>query len=230
MRKIFYITLVAFLLIASASCESGKAESTTTKKIPEKLKLPDTSKNTRKIIALGDSLTAGFGLAEKESYPFLLQQKLKRDGFDYEVVNAGVSGDTSRGGLERADWVLSQPNVEIMILSLGGNDLLRGVPPSNMKKNLEAIIKKAKEKDVEVLLCGMLAPDSMGQDYQKQFVKTFPDLASKYELQYLPFMLEGVALEKELNQPDGIHPNAKGTKLMTENIYKELKPMLKKKE
>lgn len=181
-----------------------------------------------KIIAFGDSLTAGFGLEEIESYPYLLQQKLKADGYDYEVVNAGVSGDTSLGGLERIDWTLESDNAKILILELGANDLLRVVPPEKMRDNLDRIIEKAKAKNVEILLCGMIAPPTMGAEYQRAFSDAFPDLAEKHDVDYVPFLLDGVALNKELNQADGIHPNAHGTRLMTENIYKELKPLLTK--
>ena len=179
-----------------------------------------------KIIAFGDSLTAGFGLAEKESYPYLLQEKLKADGYDFEVVNAGVSGDTSLGGLERSDWVLEQENMKILILELGANDLLRGVPAAKVKENLDKIIRKAKEKNIKVLLCGMLAPPTLGAEYQRDFTLVFPDLASEHKIQFLPFLLEDVALKKDLNQADGIHPNAEGEKIMTDNVYKALKPML----
>ena len=171
-----------------------------------------------KIIAFGDSLTAGFGLAEKESYPYLLQEKLKADGYDYEVVNAGVSGDTSLGGLERSDWVLEQDNAKILILELGANDLLRGIPVAKMKENLDKIIKKAKAKNLKVLLCGMLAPPTMGAEYQRDFTMAFPDLASENKVDFLPFLLDNIATKKELNQADGIHPNAEGEKIMTDNI------------
>ena len=181
-----------------------------------------------KIVAFGDSLTAGFGLEEKESYPYLLQKKLEADGYNYEVVNAGVSGETSLGGLERIDWVLEQENVRILVLELGANDLLRGLPVAKMKQNLDTIIKKAKAKNIKVLLCGMLAPPTMGAQYQREYVNAFPDLASEYKVDFLPFLLENVALNKELNQGDGIHPNAKGEVIMTDNIYKALKPMLAK--
>jgi acyl-CoA thioesterase-1 len=181
-----------------------------------------------KIIAFGDSLTAGFGLAEKESYPYLLQEKLNADGYGYEVVNAGVSGDTSLGGLERIDWVLEMENVEVLVLELGANDLLRGVPVARMKENLDKIIRKAKAKNVKVLLCGMLAPPSVGAQYQRDYTNAFPDLASEHKVEFLPFILERIALDKNLNQADGIHPNAEGARVMTENVYKELKPMLKK--
>ena len=191
------------------------------------LKTPQATANRPKIVAFGDSLTAGFGLTERESYPYLLQERLKADGYDYEVVNAGVSGDTSLGGLERVDWVLEQDNVEIVILELGANDLLRGVPVAKMKTNLDQIIRKAKAKNVTVLLCGMLAPPTMGAEYQRAYSAAFPDLATEHNVAYLPFLLENVALKRELNQADGIHPNAEGTKIMMANIYEELKPMLK---
>ncbi|MEO8042525.1 MAG: arylesterase [Acidobacteriota bacterium] len=191
------------------------------------LKTPEATANRPKIVAFGDSLTAGFGLTERESYPYLLQEQLKADGFDYEVVNAGVSGETSLGGLERADWVLEQENVQIIVLELGANDLLRGVPVAKMKTNLDQIIRKAQAKNVKVLLCGMLAPPTMGADYQRDYTNAFPDLADEYKVAYVPFLLENIALKKDLNQADGIHPNAEGTKIMTANVYKKLKPMLK---
>ena len=181
-----------------------------------------------KIVAFGDSLTAGFGLLEKESYPYLLQQKLAADGFDFEVINAGVSGDTTLGGLERIDWVLEMENIKILILELGANDLMRGVPPAKVKSNLDTIIRKAKAKNVRVLLCGMLAPPTGGSDYSRDFINLFPDLATEHKLDFLPFLLDGIAMKKELNQADGIHPNAEGERLMTENVYKALKPMLAK--
>lgn len=181
-----------------------------------------------KIVAFGDSLTAGFGLAEKESYPYLLQEKLNADGYKYEVVNAGVSGETSLGGLERIDWVLEMENVQILVLELGANDLLRGVPVAQMKSNLDKIIRKAKEKNVRVLLCGMLAPPTVGAAYQREYTNAFPDLAEQHKVEFLPFILEKIALDKKLNQADGIHPNAEGEKIMTDNVYKALKPMLNK--
>jgi acyl-CoA thioesterase-1 len=195
----------------------------TEKKPPEQV-----TSDRPKIIAFGDSLTAGFGLAEKESYPYLLQERLKADGYNYEVVNAGVSGDTSLGGLERIDWVLEQENVRILILELGANDLLRGLPVAKMKDNLDRIIKKAKAKNVEVLLCGMLAPPTMGAQYQREFVTAFPDLATDNKVEFLPFVLEGIALDPKLNQGDGIHPNAEGAKVLMANVYKALQPLLKK--
>ncbi|MEO7539350.1 MAG: arylesterase, partial [Pyrinomonadaceae bacterium] len=155
-----------------------------------------------------------------------LQEKLKADGYDYEVINAGVSGDTSLGGLERSDWVLEQENAQILVLELGANDLLRGVPVARMKENLDKIIRKAKAKNLKILLCGMLAPPTRGSDYQRQYTAAFPDLATDHKVSFLPFLLENVALKKELNQADGIHPNAEGEKIMADNIYKALKPLL----
>ncbi len=222
-RFIFF----AFSLLFFSSCAASTALQNANARIDKKPPVQIVS-DKPKIVAFGDSLTAGFGLAEKESYPYLLQEKLKADGFDYEVVNAGVSGETSLGGLERVDWVLEQEDVQILVLELGANDLLRGLPVARMKENLAKIIKKAKAKNIRVLLCGMLAPPTMGAQYQRDYVNAFPDLASEYKVNFLPFLLENVALNKDLNQADGIHPNVKGEIIMTENIYKALKPMLKK--
>ena len=221
------VALVSFILVSLAFAACQEHESARMPASANRpLKTPELSSNRPKIVALGDSLTAGFGLTERESYPYLLQEKLKADGYEYEVVNAGVSGDTSLGGLERVDWVLEQENVQILILELGANDLLRGLPVEKMKSNLDQIIRKAKAKNIKVLLCGMLAPPTTGSDYSRTFTAVFPDLANQYGTGFVPFLLDNVALKKELNQADGIHPNADGAKIMTENIYRELKKML----
>jgi acyl-CoA thioesterase-1 len=218
--------VLSLLLLAACGTQSAGLRN---QKPKDAAKAPATSSDKPKIVAFGDSLTAGFGLSEKESYPFLLQQRLNAEGYNYEVINAGVSGDTSQGGLERIDWSLEQENVEILILELGANDLLRGLSPSKMKKNLGEIIKKAQAKKIKVLLCGMLAPPTMGAKYQQEFMQAFPDLADEYAVEFIPFILEGVALDKKLNQADGIHPNAEGEKILMENVYKVLQPLLQKK-
>ncbi|QQS41126.1 MAG: arylesterase [Acidobacteriota bacterium] len=219
---------VVIAVVFAAACGTSSADDSPTS---ERRARPPVIEDSRpKIVAFGDSLTAGFGLTEQESYPYLLQKRLEKDGFNYEVVNAGISGDTSLGGLERIDWVLGEKNVEILILELGANDLLRNVPVEKMKENLDRIIRKAKAKNVEVLFCGMLAPPAVGEEYQREYVNAFADLATEHDVPFVPFLLENVALNKELNQADGIHPNAKGTVIMTDNIYKELRPMLAKNE
>lgn len=225
MRNLLIISFT-FLVALGFGCAAAKPGQNSSNRAAKTVSTPKAVSDRPKIIAFGDSLTAGFGLAEKESYPYLLQEKLKADGFDYEVVNAGVSGDTSLGGLERADWVLEQDNAQILILELGANDLLRGVPVEKMKDNLDKIIRKAKAKNIKILLCGMLAPPTMGAQYQRDFLKAFPDLAAEHKVEFLPFLLDNVATVKELNQADGIHPNAEGEKIMTENVYKALRPML----
>lgn len=222
--RIFWALSFVALAICLNSCAAGGDRT----RSPKPLKTPAEQNDRPKIIAFGDSLTAGFGLTEKESYPYLLQEKLRADGFDYDVVNAGVSGDTTLGGLERIDWALENENVRILILELGANDLLRGIPPDKMRSNLDQIIRKTKAKGIRILLCGMLAPPTLGQQYQREFVNAFPDLATEHKLDFLPFLLEGVALNKDLNQPDGIHPNAEGSRIMTDNVYRALKPMLSK--
>lgn len=222
-RSIIVLSFIFFLI--SCGVSSAKKEFEQPR---EKVQVPQTVSSKPKIVAFGDSLTAGFGLSEKESYPYLLQEKLRADGYDYDVVNAGVSGDTSAGGLERIDWSLEQENVQILILELGANDLLRGLPVEKMKQNLSTMIKKAKAKNVKVLFCGMIAPPTMGAKYQREFVSVFPDLASEHKVEFLSFILENIAADPKLNQADGIHPNAEGEKIMTDNVYNALKPLLKK--
>jgi acyl-CoA thioesterase-1 len=228
MRSLKHILLicVAAVAVLTIGCATGKQSSANRAAFNRPLATPQTTGNKPKVICFGDSLTAGFGLAEKESYPYLLQQKLIADGYDYEVVNAGASGDTSTGGLERADWVLGQDNAKIVIIELGANDMLRGLSPAKMKQNIDNIITKAQAKGLKVLLCGMLAPPTMGAQYQRDFSEAFPDLANEHKVAYLPFLLDNIALNKDLNQADGIHPNAAGEKIMTDNVYKALKPLL----
>ena len=221
-RKTVVVSFM-FLAFALGGCASASRKPAVNKP----LAVPQNVSNKPKIVAFGDSLTAGFGLLEKESYPYLLQEKLKADGYDFEVINAGVSGDTTLGGLERIDWVLEMDNIKVVILELGANDLMRGVPPSKVKANLDTMIRKAKAKNVKVLLCGMLAPPGNG-DYSREFTTLFPDLATQHKVDFLAFLLDGVAMKKELNQADGIHPNADGSRIMTDNVYKALKPMLTK--
>jgi acyl-CoA thioesterase I len=180
------------------------------------------------IVAFGDSLTAGFGLHEDQSFPTLLQRKLDEKGYRYRVVNAGVAGDTSAGGVSRIDWALEEGSVKFLILELGGNDGLRGLPVADMKKNLAEIVERVRARRVAVILAGMEAPPNMGEEYTGEFRQVFHDLAKKYKLTLIPFLLEGVAGNRDMNQPDGIHPNVAGEKVMTENVWQELEPMLLK--
>jgi acyl-CoA thioesterase-1 len=179
-----------------------------------------------KIVAFGDSLTAGYGLSPNESYPVLLQKMLDADGFKYEVVNAGVSGDTSAGGVRRIDWSLDAGGVRFVIVELGANDFLRGQPIAETKKNLAAIIERSKSRGARVLLAGMYTTTDSGQDYERQIDEAYKSLAKEQGVALIPFFLEGVAGKSELNQQDGIHPNAEGTRLVAATVYRYLKPML----
>jgi len=179
-----------------------------------------------RIVALGDSLTAGLGLPKTEAYPAVLQQRLDDAGSRFEVVNAGVSGDTSAGGLSRLDWSLDG-DVRILIVALGGNDGLRGLPPDEMKRNLAGIIRRARERQVAVLLAGMETPTNMGPEYQRRFHDVFPALARDHKVAFLPFLLEGVAGRPDLNQSDGIHPTAEGARLVAAHVWRVLEPMLR---
>jgi acyl-CoA thioesterase-1 len=186
------------------------------------------SETVPKIVAFGDSLTAGYGLSPKESYPALLQKMLDADGFKYEVVNAGVSGDTSAGGVRRIDWSLDSGDVRFVILELGANDFLRGQPIAETKKNLAQIIDRAKSRGAQVLLAGMYTTTNTGRDYEMQISEAFQSLAKEQNVVLIPFFLEGVAGRDELNQEDRIHPNTEGTKLVAATVYRYLKPLLEK--
>jgi acyl-CoA thioesterase-1 len=181
----------------------------------------------RRIVFLGDSLTAGLGLPREQATPSLIQERLTAAGYDYEVVNAGVSGDTSAGGLSRLDWSLDG-DVEVLVIELGANDGLRGLPVTQMKRNLDEIITRAKARDITVVLTGMEAPPNYGPLYTAEFRKTFRDLADDHDVVFVPFYLDGVAGIADLNQRDGIHPNAEGARIVADNLWRALEPVLDK--
>ncbi len=223
-RTVVSLGLAAALGVGSA-CSGGRdgqpklpiAPPPTTS-VPDRAALP-------KIVALGDSLTAGYGLPGEKSYPALLQKKLDAAGYKYVVVNAGVSGDTSAGGVRRLDWSM-QGDVRVVILELGANDGLRGLPVSAMQRNLQIIIDRVRARKATVILCGMETLPNLGKEYTEQFRAAYAQLAKQEGVVLLPFFLAGVAGKPELNQDDGIHPNEKGEEIVVENVWKTLEPVL----
>jgi len=187
-----------------------------------------TSSVTKNILFFGNSLTAGMGLESQTlAFPSIIQHRIDSLDLPYRVINAGLSGETSAAGNERIDWLLNE-EVAIFILELGANDGLRGIPTEETQKNLQRIIDKVVSKypDCKLVLTGMMVPPSMGGDYGKAFTAIFPALAQKNNMAYVPFLLEGVAGESTLNQQDGVHPTAEGHKILAENVWKVLKPLL----
>lgn len=180
-----------------------------------------------RIVAFGDSLTSGLGVAAEEAYPAQLQRRLDATGFHYRVINAGVSGDTTAGGLRRVVWALSSKPT-IVILELGGNDGLRGLSLAETKNNLERIIQQFQKASVTVILAGMKLPPNYGVEYTKAFEAIYPALARQYDLKLIPFFLDGIAGSAELNQADGIHPTAKGYRIIVGKVLEAVKPLLKK--
>jgi len=219
--------LAIILLLVSVACKGGPEPSPpappATPSAPPVVRI---SKSPR-IVFLGDSLTAGLGLAQEQNYPSLIGKRLKDQGYDYEVVNAGVSGDTSAGGLRRLDWSLDG-DVRVLIVALGANDGLRGLPISEMKKNLAAVLDRAREKRIPVILAGMEAPPNNGPDYTRDFRAVYADLAQEYNVRFIPFLLQGVAGDPALNQADGIHPNVRGAEIVADLVWKELAPMVRR--
>lgn len=178
-----------------------------------------------RIVAFGDSLTAGLGVATEETYPARLQRRLDEHGLHYRVINAGVSGDTTAGGLRRVDWVLkSRP--DLVILELGANDGLRGLDLQETKANLERIIRRCQEASVRVVLAGMKLPPNYGIEYTKGFEAIFPALAKQYRVTLIPFFLDGVAGSASLNQADGIHPTSEGYRIIADRVLATVKPLL----
>jgi len=177
----------------------------------------NTAESALRLLVLGDSLSAGYGLKSEDSFPAQLEEALDVAGYGVQVINAGVSGDTTAGGLSRLEWALvDKPH--IVLVELGGNDALRGLPPAETYANLESIIVKLKKNGVRVVLAGMQAPRNLGRDYTLEFDAIYPRLAGQYDVPLYPFFLDGVALDPVLNQPDGIHPNPAGVKVIVNKI------------
>ena len=181
------------------------------------------------LVFFGDSLTAGFGLEEpaEQAFPALIQKKISTAQLAWRVVNAGLSGETTSGGLRRVDWILRQP-IDAFVLELGGNDGLRGIEPAVSRKNLQGIIDRIRAKNpvTKIILAGMMMPPSVGADYARDFADIYPALAAQNHLALVPFLLDGVGGSVELNQRDGIHPTAEGHAIVAENVWKILKPLL----
>ena len=223
------LTCCLVVAICVAGCGREPDERDAPKRTAElrEVSAPGVAAPTRpRIVFLGDSLTAGYGLATKEdSVPSLLQKRLDAAGYHVEVVNQGVSGDTSAGGVSRVEYALNG-DVRVLVIELGGNDGLRGLPAEATKQNLAQIIMTARQRGVHVLLTGMEAPPSYGPAYTSQFRQVFRDLAREHDVAFMPFFLEGVAGIPRLNQADGIHPTAEGAVIVEQAVWKSLKPIL----
>ena len=222
MNKIFLINL--FICIAIISCNNNKSEKVNEQTAPSANISADSSAQRKTILFFGNSITAGYGLEPNEAFPALIQDIIDSLHLPYKVINAGVSGETTSGGMGRIDWILRQP-VDVFVLELGGNDGLRGIPLTVTRSNLQAIIDKVKAKypSVKIVLAGMQIPPNLGQDYTSEFKKIYPELATKNNVSIIPFLLQGVGGDPKLNQDDGIHPNKVGEKIVAENVWNVLK-------
>jgi acyl-CoA thioesterase-1 len=189
----------------------------------------EASSRQKTVVVLGDSLAAGLGVDPSEAFPALLQKRVDEEGWNFTVINAGVSGDTTAGGLRRMDWLLKRP-IDVLIVELGGNDGLRGIPVESTRTNLQGIIDHARKKNpgAQIIVAGMQMPPNMGETYNKAFREIFPAIANANHAALIPFLLEGVGGKSELNQADGIHPNVEGHRIVAENVWKILKPVLGK--
>jgi len=231
-RPVFLVFLSVFALLSGCGGQAPDADRATSGPAPAgRLVTPSAAPASRRpseprIIFLGDSLTAGLGVDLEESFPALIQKRLDAEGYNYKVVNAGVSGDTSAGALRRLEWAMADGVSKLLIVALGGNDGLRGLPPEQLEKNLAAIIDQAQRRGVRVILAGMEAPPNFGADYTSRFRGVYSTLATRYKVRLIPFLLEGVAGHPTLNQPDGIHPNPRGASIVADLVWRSLEPEL----
>ncbi|MBZ9729382.1 arylesterase [Salegentibacter sp. JZCK2] len=224
-----YCAILSIFLMFSCGENAGKkSEEAPAEEAETKTEAEVAEKDV--ILFFGNSLTAGMGLEPSEAFPALIQNRLDSLGYDYEVVNAGLSGETTASGKNRINWVLNQ-DVDVFVLELGANDGLRGIPIEETKRNLQDIITTVKEEnpDTKIVLAGMQIPPNMGEEYTSEFRNIFPELAEKNDVKLIPFLLEGVAGDPELNQQDGIHPTADGYKIVTENVWSVLEEVVEKK-
>ncbi len=232
MSRIFsYFVFLGCLVTGLPSCDSKKADNQQTEANTSPkttISQPEAKSAQKTILFFGNSLTAGYGLEPAQAFPALVGQKMDSLGYDYQVINAGLSGETSAGGRNRIGWVLRQP-VDVFVLELGANDGLRGLSLDATKLNLQGIIDsvRAKSPQAQIVLAGMEIPPNMGAAYTKQFREMYKDLAKENNLVLIPFLLEGVGGVARLNQEDGIHPTAEGHRIVTDNVWKVLEPVLK---
>ena len=223
----FVRSAIALLLAASvaAGCGSSSEPDNRPSPQPAPSSAPAAAAAERpRIVFLGDSLTAGLGLAPSQAFPSLIEEQLRREGIDADVVNAGISGDTAAGGRRRLNWALDG-DVRVLVIALGANDGLRGNPVRAMKADLQAIVRAAKARGITVLLLGMEAPPNFGPDYTKEFRQAYRDVAEEEDVAFVPFFLEGVAGVPALNQSDGLHPNAEGNERIASTVWKALEPI-----
>jgi acyl-CoA thioesterase I len=213
----FYLSVVGLLTMLSCGLFASAAKSDLR-----------ASQEPPVVVCLGDSLTAGYGLDQAQAYPALLQKRIDDMGWKFKVVNAGLSGETTAGGLRRLDWVLKR-RIDVLILALGGNDALRGIPLDTTRQNLDQILirTRAKNPDAQLIVAGMLIPPNWGREYFNGFRAIFPELAKKHKAGLIPFLLEGVGGKPNLNFPDGIHPTAEGHRIVAANVWKVLEPVLR---
>ncbi len=216
-----------FIILLSAACRNDKKSNDLSKQDSVKKKESSARGDLKNIVFFGNSITAGYGVEQSEAFPALIQAKIDSLKLPYKVINAGVSGETSAGGKSRIDWVLQQP-VDVLVLELGANDGLRGIPLSETSKNLQSIIDEVKKKysAAKIVLAGMEIPPNMGKKYTDEFRELYRQLAEKNQTLLIPFLLKNVGGEPELNQPDGIHPNVQGHKIVAENVWAVLKDIL----
>lgn len=220
-------SIILIYLAVLWSCNSEKKTQQSDPVKPQSVETAKSESSKKTIVFFGNSITAGYQLDLSEAFPALIQERLDSLDIDYRTVNAGLSGETTASGNSRVDWVMKNP-MDIFVLELGANDGLRGISTKETQKNLEAIIEKVKEKypDCKILLAGMMIPPNMGQEYSDSFQKIYPFLAKKYDIPLIPFLLEGVAGNPDLNLEDGIHPTPEGHQILAENVWEQLAPML----
>lgn len=216
-----------FLTLLLGCGEKNTRKDTDETSTTEETTVTETNDSNKKILFFGDSLTAGYGLEVSQAFPAVIQEKIDSLGLDYTVINAGLSGETTASGKNRLEWVL-EDDIDIIIIELGANDGLRGVPLTETESNLQSMVDTVQSKlpDAKIILAGMKIPPNMGPEYTSKFESIFPELATSENIKLIPFLLNNVAGIPELNQGDGIHPTVKGQKLVAENVWKVLKPIL----
>ena len=226
--RICYFILAIFFLSCGSDSKKPTEEEASSQGEASTEGIQDKKEDTKTILCFGDSITAGYGLENtNDAFPGLLQQKIDSLNYDYEVVNSGLSGETTAGGESRIDWILNQ-DIDIFLLELGANDGLRGVPLSETRANLQAIIDRVKQQSpqTKIILAGMQLPPNMGEEYTTEFRALYSDIAEKNDIAFIPFILKDVGGIKKLNQRDGIHPTAEGHQIIANTVWEVLKPLL----